>query len=600
MNNFKIGIRLVSGFVFVSTLSLAVGMISLYSTNKLEKDLNTIGNLSLPYATNLGTVKAELNNIRAIQRTLLNRDLTDDIRKRQDQTLATARETYRNAYKEIESLPLNKNELDKLSNLKALIDTWRASNDEFFKYSNEKNFEKMSEIALNSGRTAQNNVMNAIDEIIKVQKQASAQLVSEAGKNAKDSILFMTIAIVGGFIVSIGLGLLLTRGITKPLNACVIFAGHVSEGNLDEHLSIDSKDETGILSTSLNQMVGSLKEKIEEANEKSRLAKMESEKAHLATLEAQAAKEQADHAKAEGMLQAANKLEGVVEIVTSASEELSVQIEQSSRGSEQQARRVDETATAMEEMNAAVLEVAKSASHAAQTADEAKAKAEEGCKVVGQVIMGIKEVQHQSQEMRADMGSLGKQAEGIGQIINVISDIADQTNLLALNAAIEAARAGEAGRGFAVVADEVRKLAEKTMTATKEVGDAIQGIQDGTKMNRENVDRSARTIEEATGLAVKSGESLNEIVALVESTSDQVRSIATASEQQSSASEEINHSIEDVSRISSETSDSMRQSAQAVGEMANQALILKNLIKDLQAEDGGSQKALYSGRKAPS
>ena len=170
--------------------------------------------------------------------------------------------------------------------------------------------------------------------------------------------------------------------------------------------------------------------------------------------------------------------------------------------------------------------------------------------------------------------------------MNVINDIADQTNLLALNAAIEAARAGEAGRGFAVVADEVRKLAEKTMTATKEVGDAIRGIQLGTKKNSENVERSGRTIEEATALANESGDALKEIVSLVESTSDQVRSIATASEQQSSASEEINHSIEDVSRISSETSDAMRQSAQAVGELANQAQVLKNLIDQMKEEGG--------------
>jgi methyl-accepting chemotaxis protein len=598
MNNLRIGVRLVSGFLIVSILSLAIGMISLYSTNKLEQDLSTIGHLTLPYSTSLSAIKAELYNIRSIQRTLLSKDLPADVKSRQEKNLADARERYRKAYSEIGELTLSQKDLEKFNSLKTVIDAWRASNDEFFKAAAENNYAKMNDIALESGLAIQRKVLEAMDELVQGQKQAATQIVAEAEKNAKASILFMTIAIVSGFIVSIGLGLLLTRGITKPLNACVSFAGHVSAGKLDETLSIDSKDETGILSTSLNQMVAALKEKIAEANEKSKQAQIESENAKVATQEAQVAKEQAERAKAEGMLQAANKLEGVVEIVTSASEELSAQIEQSSRGSEEQSRRVDETATAMEEMNATVLEVAKSASHAAQTADEAKAKAEDGSRVVGQVVKGIEEVQHQSQEMKADMGTLGKQAEGIGQIMNVISDIADQTNLLALNAAIEAARAGEAGRGFAVVADEVRKLAEKTMTATKEVGDAIRGIQDGTKKNISNVERSAHTIEEATGLAIKSGESLKEIVSLVESTSDQVRSIATASEQQSSASEEINHSIEDVSRISSETSDAMRQSAQAVGEMADQAQILKNLIADMQSEGGGGQKALASGRKA--
>ena len=599
MKNMKIGVRLVSGFLIVSILSLAVGLIGLYSSNKLEKDLRDLGNLVLPYSVNLGIVKAELQAISGIQKTMLLKDAPDDVKKRQEQQLAAARDVYRQAFKEIDELPLDKKDLDKLKNLKALMDSWRASNDLFFKAANENHYENMSDIAYKSGRDAQLKSIAAMDEIIKDQKKMSAQLAADAVAHAKTAALWMSVSIAAGFVISICLGLLLTRSITKPLNACVTFAGHVSDGNLEEHLSIDSKDETGILSISLNQMVGALKEKIAEANAKSKQAEMESENAKIATQQAQEARQQAERAKAEGMLQAANKLEGVVEIVTSASEELSAQIEQSSRGSEEQTHRVDETATAMEEMNATVLEVAKSASHAAETADQAKAKAEDGSKIVGLVVKGIDDVKHQSEEMKSDMGTLGKQAEGIGQIMNVISDIADQTNLLALNAAIEAARAGEAGRGFAVVADEVRKLAEKTMTATKQVGDAIRGIQEGTRKNIDNVERSGKTIEEATVLANKSGDALKEIVSLVESTSDQVRSIATASEQQSAASEEINHSIEDVSRISSETSDAMRQSAQAVSEMANQAQILKNLIEEMQAEGGnGGQQALPSGRRA--
>ncbi|NMC48828.1 MAG: chemotaxis protein, partial [Desulfovibrio sp.] len=198
-------------------------------------------------------------------------------------------------------------------------------------------------------------------------------------------------------------------------------------------------------------MVGHLKEMIETSDAKTREAEKQTELARQATEQAEQARREAERAKAEGMLHAANKLEGVVEVVSSASEELSAQIDQSSRGAEEQSRRVVETATAMEEMNATVLEVAKSASHAAETAERARAKAEEGSKIVGMVVTGIKEVRAQAQEMMADMGALGTQAEGIGQIMNVISDIADQTNLLALNAAIEAARAGEAGRGFAVV-----------------------------------------------------------------------------------------------------------------------------------------------------
>ncbi|QLA18114.1 HAMP domain-containing protein [Desulfolutivibrio sulfoxidireducens] len=408
-----------------------------------------------------------------------------------------------------------------------------------------------------------------------------------AFSKARDiGVLIIVISAVVLLVLLGGVWTTLHVNVLGPVSRLITSAESIAGGNLGITLDVTRKDEIGMLQRALSTMLGNLKAKIVEAEEMGAQARSESEKARLATRQAEDACRQAEHSKAEGMLQAAGQLEGVVEVVTSASEELSAQIEQSSRGAEEQARRVGETATAMEEMNATVLEVAKNASQAAQTADKAKAKATDGALVVTQMVGGIGEVQTQALDMKADMTTLGKQAEGIGRILNVISDIADQTNLLALNAAIEAARAGEAGRGFAVVADEVRKLAEKTMTATQEVGDAIRGIQGGTRKNIGNMEQSVARIEAATGLAVKAGAALDEIVSLVDLTTDQVRSIATASEEQSAASEEINRSIEDINRISSETSDAMRQSAQAVGEMANQSQVLKTLIEQMKVEGG--------------
>jgi Methyl-accepting chemotaxis protein len=150
------------------------------------------------------------------------------------------------------------------------------------------------------------------------------------------------------------------------------------------------------------------------------------------------------------------------------------------------------------------------------------------------------------------------QAEGP---MNVISDIADQTNLLALNAAIEAARAGEAGRGFAVVADEVRKLAEKTLASTQDVGNAIAAIQDSTAKSVGDMDKAVGQVELATDFANQSGKALEEIVSTVEATADQVNAIAEASGQQSAASEEINHSIDNVTQVARQTADAMFVSA---------------------------------------
>lgn len=385
-----------------------------------------------------------------------------------------------------------------------------------------------------------------------------------------------------------GAGLVLARTLTRPISQATEFARVVAQGRLDETLAVQRKDEVGVLADSLRAMVASLKTKISEAETATTEADKEANNARQAMEEARQAKHMAEQAKSQGMLQAAGQLEGVVTVVTSASGALSSQIEQSNQGAQDQSHRVSEAATAMEEMTATVLEVARNASQAAESSARARDKAQDGSTIVGQVVCGIQQVQTQASELKEDMNVLGKQSESIGQIMDVISDIADQTNLLALNAAIEAARAGDAGRGFAVVADEVRKLAEKTMAATKEVGEAIKGIQSGTRKNMDHVDGTVRTIQEATALAMKSGETLREIVAMVDSAADQVRSIATASEQQSAASEEINRSIELVAAISLETAQGMTRAGQAVTELTSQARVLQTLITEMKTESSCS------------
>jgi methyl-accepting chemotaxis protein len=610
VKNIKIGIRLIVGFVAIALLTVNLGWIGYSSLSETREALDKTSNVYLPGVEALARVRYNLAGVLGAQRALLIPSLPQKERDMQYDSIAAYRSEYGQALKDYEGIPHGKETLQAFNELKSSIAEAKKFNDQVFADIKEweqtpsqtEKFDRAAQVAFGKARDANKIMFDDIAKVIALSQKHSDQARNEAEAQAIRDTRTMVIFMIVTPILALLAGVYLTFSLLGPLRKGVRFATAVAAGDLDEELDVRQGDEIGQLADKLRVMVATLKQKIGEAEEKSIHAAEQTEKAQLAMNEAEKAREQAERAKAEGMLDAANKLEGVVAIVTSASEELSAQIEQSSRGSEEQARRVDETATAMEEMNATVLEVAKNAALAAQTSDKAKTKAEEGSGVVSQVVKGIEEVRHQAQEMKADMGTLGKQAEGIGNIMNVISDIADQTNLLALNAAIEAARAGDAGRGFAVVADEVRKLAEKTMTATKEVGDTIRGIQDGTKKNIDNVERSGRTIEEATILASKSGESLKEIVSLVESASDQVRSIATASEQQSAASEEINHSIEDVSRISRETSEAMGQSAKAVSDLANQAQILKNLIEEMQEEGGGSnqqgRRALSSGMKA--
>ena len=398
------------------------------------------------------------------------------------------------------------------------------------------------------------------------------------------TISYLTIGISAAvFFLAMLLIIVVVRISVKPLGILAGAAKEIAGGSLKVAIQDEGfGGEVRELSTALKEMIASLVENISKAEAMSADAQAQTAKAEVAMREAETARQNAERAKRDGMLAAAGQLEGVVGIISAASTELSAQLEQSERGSAEQASRVGETATAMEEMNSTVLEVARNASSASDASARTRAKAEEGARVVHDAVAGIQNVQTVSLSLKEDMTKLAEQAQSISNIMGVISDIADQTNLLALNAAIEAARAGEAGRGFAVVADEVRKLAEKTMTSTTDVGNAIQSIQQSVKQSISQVERAVGLIDAATTQSNKSGEALSEIVTMVDNTADQVRAIATASEEQSSTSEEINRAIGHINSIADQTSRAMRESAKAVSDLASQAQALSRLSDEMK------------------
>ena len=373
------------------------------------------------------------------------------------------------------------------------------------------------------------------------------------------------------------------RSSVRPIGVLAGTAKEIASGNLqvpikDENFGGEIKE----LSTSLKEMIASLIMHIEQAEQLSADAKAQAEKAVEATRIAEAMRAEAENAKRDGMHAAADRLEDVVHIISSASEQLSAQIEESERGSQEQAGRVEETATAMEEMNCTVLEVAKNAASASEASAQTKAKAEEGTNIVQDTVSGIQNVQTVSLALKQDMQELASQADAISEIMAVISDIADQTNLLALNAAIEAARAGDAGRGFAVVADEVRKLAEKTMTSTTDVGKTVSTIQKSVSQSMSQVDKAVDLIAEATEQSSKSGEALSSIMSMADNTADQISAIATASEEQSATSGEINRAVAQINDISRQTAQTMQEAAKAVSDLAAQAQALSLLIDEMK------------------
>ena len=421
----------------------------------------------------------------------------------------------------------------------------------------------------------QYNLMSAaLDNTIGAVKQHVNQVNNDADAMYDNSRLTGIILIVGAILIAVFLTLLLVRNTIRQLGKDPGELNGIAHRVVNGDYDIDDGSRKIGVYGAIVEMVNALKRNIDNAQHESENAKEQSRKAQEAMEQAEAASREAQ-SKTEAMLAAADKLEQVGSVVSSASTELSAQIEQSDRGAAESAQRLSEAATAMNEMNATVQEVAKNAGSASNASAETKQKAEAGAEVVAKAVHSIEQVHQMSLELKDDMAQLNEHAQNITRIMGVISDIADQTNLLALNAAIEAARAGEAGRGFAVVADEVRKLAEKTMASTQDVGNAIKSIQESTAKSMTGVDNAVERISEANELASRSGQALGEIVATVEATADQVNAIATASE-------EINQSIVQVNDMSRQTAEAMAEAAKAVSDLAMQAQGLTDLIQELK------------------
>jgi len=374
---------------------------------------------------------------------------------------------------------------------------------------------------------------------------------------------------------------LFRRDVEKPLTRLTEFAEAVDRGELDATLDATFIGKLQELKEAMSIMARSIAEGLNASRASAAEARTQADKSEATLGRVQ------DHVAQlndllDRMNAVAQKARAVAETMTDKADALAEQFRAVIQGAEEQRNALGETMTGMTEMREVVLNVAQSASQAAGSADTARESAGRGAHIVGEAVTAITRVREDTEDLKRSMGDLGFQAEAIGKVMNVINDIADQTNLLALNAAIEAARAGEAGRGFAVVADEVRKLAEKTMDATREVGEKIQAIQSSTHENIARVEASARAAEEASEKANLSGETLEEIVALVGTNAAEVASIASASEEQSAATEEMSRSIGTVNDIAGRTVTEMMRSTALTEELTRLAEETQKVIKSLK------------------
>ncbi len=343
------------------------------------------------------------------------------------------------------------------------------------------------------------------------------------------------ISTVLALLVGIIAALVITRQITRPLQETLAVVERIASGDLSHNIQVTRRDELGVLQQGIQRMGTTLRELISGIRD------------------------------------------GVTQIA-SAAEELSAVTEQTSAGVNSQKIETDQVATAMHEMTATVQEVARNAEQASQAASAADGQAREGDKVVAEAIAQIERLADEVARSTDAMAHLQQESNKIGSVMDVIKAVAEQTNLLALNAAIEAARAGEAGRGFAVVADEVRGLAQRTQKSTEEIEGLVAGLQNGTQQVANVMNNSRSLTDSSVELTRKAGVSLENITRTVSNIQSMNQQIAAAAEQQSAVAEEISRSIVNVRDVSEQTATASDETAKSSVELARLGSQLQQMV----------------------
>uniref|UniRef100_UPI0030DD5B49 HAMP domain-containing methyl-accepting chemotaxis protein n=2 Tax=unclassified Pseudomonas TaxID=196821 RepID=UPI0030DD5B49 len=371
--------------------------------------------------------------------------------------------------------------------------------------------------------------------LLETSQELTASQTGVRDRDAAEAKTFLIVAATLALVFGIISALVITRQIVGPLSQTLRIAQGVAAGDLTHNLTSERRDELGQLQRAMQSMTVGLRQLIGGIGQ------------------------------------------GVTQIA-SAADQLSAVTEQTSAGVNSQKVETDQVATAMHEMTATVQEVARNAEEASEAALAADQQAREGEKVVGEAIVQIERLALEVGNSTAAMGDLKRESDKIGSVLDVIKSVAQQTNLLALNAAIEAARAGEAGRGFAVVADEVRSLAQRTQKSTEEIEELIVGLQSGTQQVATIMDNSRSLTDNSVELTRRAGGSLENITRTVSAIQSMNQQIAAAAEQQSAVAEEINRSVLNVRDVSEQTAASSEETAASSAELARLGVHLQTLV----------------------
>ncbi|CAI8771922.1 Methyl-accepting chemotaxis protein McpS [Pseudomonas sp. IT-232MI5] len=489
------------------------------------------------------------NQIESISKRVQQMDMSEQ-RFEQFQAITAAKEAFILARYEVRGYTATTNaetEQKAVGQIDAAIASLKSLNAQFA--ATQQDALRQLESALTSYRSALMAYKNANTDAVQARKEMTDQgttivalseqlyqiQLDRRDAESAQARTFQLISTLLALLVGVIAAVIITRQITRPLQETLAVVERIASGDLTQNVTVTRRDELGVLQQGIARMGVTLRDLISGIRD------------------------------------------GVTQIA-SAAEELSAVTEQTSAGVNSQKVETDQVATAMHEMTATVQEVARNAEEASQAAAAADGEAREGDKVVNEAIAQIERLASEVVRSTEAMSVLQQESDKIGSVMDVIKAVAEQTNLLALNAAIEAARAGEAGRGFAVVADEVRGLAQRTQKSTEEIEGLVAGLQNGTQQVSAVMSNSRALTDSSVALTRKAGASLENITRTVSNIQSMNQQIAAAAEQQSAVAEEISRSIINVRDVSEQTAAASDETAASSVELARLGGQLQQMV----------------------
>ncbi|RST77765.1 methyl-accepting chemotaxis protein [Siminovitchia acidinfaciens] len=499
--NLKIGVKLTSAFLIIALFQVGTGIIALSQMSKINEEIEKIYSESLIPGQELGEARNLVQQLRLSSQDLYLYPNEVDKKTKEIEQIREKIDTHIEAYSKSHLTEEQKVKMARFNN------QWESHNISYDQAVQLALDGKSAEylLTLNGGLLKfQNKMFEELNELMK-----SEAILAAKGQKAAEKTYLTTLVVTIGiisliFILSIVFGIVIARGISQPLRQLVDLVEKVAEGDLSETTKIHMEDEVGALAHSTNKMIKNLRETIQ------------------------------------NILNAAENL-------SASSEQVSASTEEIANASTSQSNATQTMNELFKELSGAISSIAQNTEDAAGLALKTIKIAEDGEKVVQSSVEGAGLISLQ-------MSRLEEGSRKIGEIIGVIDEIADQTNLLALNAAIEAARAGEQGRGFAVVADEVRKLADRSAEATNEISSIVKNMQEATFL-------SITSVEEGAAKTQKSREAFEKIISMINRTGDRVTEIASASEEQAAQSSEVLSHIESISFTTEKTAASSEETA---------------------------------------